>query len=583
MSGLPTASVNDRSFLFRALRLLQTGAIAAIDPIFKHRHPGPLERSAIRAFGPLVRLLQPNDRWALPALVDAWLKTLDQPVVEPLPKSRRIFMFACYRGEFTSDLVMACLLAWRGHRITLGYLPKMQSPMKEPMDDHPSVGAYLDSVLATIETRSRGRIRCVDLSAYASEKPEVDGEFLEHQLHADLVMALARESFSEAEPEVRAFRDRFAAVGRFTHGIARAYLSKHSRAFDLCLFANGSTYENAQFCFVAQSLGMEVNCYEKFAFNLVRIINHGGEFPRFDDLDVMWRNRKALGFADEPLRSKIVATAWKFLNERKSSSGSNWGWKLQDGKKPISPEEGRKALGLDNGRKFALVCPNIPYDAGYRGLLTVFPSMREWLLSTVKQLSRQDRIATVVRAHPGEERPALGKEKIESVLRNGGIDLDRIIFLPGKHPVNTYALMPECEFGVTFSSTTGVEMAMHGKPVLPGTDIYYRRRGFTLDASGIDDYAQKLDSLIDGTHVMPASSADDAAMLYFMFHQLLQWPYPYDKPSHIAFNPPQKLVATSEISRYIHTLDAMSVPPSEWESAVHEYYGPSYIAARAGW
>src|SRR5262249_20718526 len=148
----------------------------------------------------------------------------------------------------------------------------------------------------------------------------------------------------------------------------------------------------------------------------------------------------------------------------------------------------RRMLGLEVGERFALVCPNIPYDAGYESLLTIFPSMSEWLIQTVKYLASRTDIRIVVRAHPGEENPAFGDEKIHVILGRTNIDPRRYILLHGLHELNTYTLMGECDFGVVFSSTTGVEMAMHGKPVLTGARIYYSNRGFTVDATDRDDY-----------------------------------------------------------------------------------------------
>ena len=42
-------------------------------------------------------------------------------------------MFTCYRGQFTHDIILSILLAMQGHNIILGYLPKLRSPIKEPL------------------------------------------------------------------------------------------------------------------------------------------------------------------------------------------------------------------------------------------------------------------------------------------------------------------------------------------------------------------------------------------------------------------------------------------------------------------
>src|SRR5262245_52106006 len=131
-------------------RRVQWLAANWLDPHFVHRHPGAMLRSLVRAAGPLLRVLQPNDQWSLGAFVDQWLQLLDQPVRAPLPPAKRIFIFSCYRGQFTRDLVLAVLLAWRGHRVIFGYFPKLQSPIKEPITDAPEAPEYLRAILGPI-------------------------------------------------------------------------------------------------------------------------------------------------------------------------------------------------------------------------------------------------------------------------------------------------------------------------------------------------------------------------------------------------------------------------------------------------
>lgn len=563
-------------------RVLQHGAAKWVDPLFRHRHPGAFGRSIVRMLAPMVRTLQPNDQWNLEAFADDWLNVLDAAPLAPLPASKRIFMFTGYRTQFTHDIVLALFLAWRGHKITMGYFPKLQSPIKEPLEDDPSAVPYVRDILAKISKRSRGRVECIDLSQWPADANAIDREFVDQQLYADLVMNLQRETFSEDEPQVRRLLAYYWELGTRTQAIGLGYLSANKDKFDLALIANGSTYESAQIAHAAEQVGLPLNCYEKFAFRNVRIINHGGEFPRFDDLDLIWKRREELGFNAEPFRSRAIEAAWQLLRERRDSSGKNWGWKLQGNKKPLERSELWQMLGAEPSERIALVCPNIPFDAGYRGLLGCFPAMREWLIATVRQLIARSEVRTVVRAHPGEDSHYCN-ERIADVLSGAGIDLNQLILIPGKHPLNTYALMDVCDFGVVFSSTTGVEMAMHGKPVLPGAGIYYTRRGFTVDAASKDEYAQKLAELVAGMHRPAKTAADDAAMLYFIFHFLLQWTYPYDKPSQISALRPADLVASKAMAKYVETLDAMTLSPGEWEGGLSSYLSSQAVSRRLGW
>jgi len=181
--------------------------------------------------------------------------------------------------------------------------------------------------------------------------------------------------------------------------------------------------------------------------------------------------------------------------------------------------------------RFALVCPNVPFDAGYDSWLRIFPSMREWLVQTVEFLLRQDQLRVVVRAHPAEARPGYGRERIADVLKEAGINSSRLVLLSGDNDINTYDLIPLCKFAAVFASTTGVEIAMHGKPVIAGASVYYARCGITVPTPNREAYFARLGEIAAGEPLDTGRNGDDAAMLYFIFHYLLQWLFPYDKPS----------------------------------------------------
>ena len=56
-------------------------------------------------------------------------------------------------------------------------------------------------------------------------------------------------------------------------------------------------------------------------------------------------------------------------------------------------------------KKTILICSNVPFDAGYDKIITIFPSMGEWLVKTVKYLlSNYKDIDIIIRAHPDEQR-----------------------------------------------------------------------------------------------------------------------------------------------------------------------------------
>jgi Capsule polysaccharide biosynthesis protein len=541
------------------------------DRFYAHRHPGPAARRLIVALAPIVSRLTPNDKWSLGAHLPAWLRALDAAPADPLPSPKRVFLFSAYRIQFTHDFMIAILMAWRGHKVTVGYLPKLQSPIKPPREDHPSAKPYLSDVFSRIERLSGGRISCLDLSDIPAEDIAVDENTLHAQVVSDTIMYTRRETLDMTDPDTKAAWAYYERQARSSRATATAYLSRHRDDFDLVLIPNGATFETAQFCQVARTLGLPVNTFEKFDFRGVRVLNHGDHFLAFNDMDAAWRQRKTLGYHEEPFRSFAVNRALELLGERRRASTANWGWALQKSPHQTVKETLREA-GVDDGKPFVLVCTNVPYDAGYSTLLGLFPSMREWLLQTVRFLLTKTDIHVIVRAHPGEAASYGGKERSEETLAEFRAH-ERLTLIPGDKAANTYNLIEECQFGVVFSSTTGMEMAMLGKTAVVGATVYYSWRGFTVDSKSTDEYFANLQRLAALQKIprLDRDAAREAALFHFIFHFVMQWPYPYHKPSNVREIPLRKLVRSAQIERYLPFIDALACTSDEWTVRQKEF------------
>ena len=60
-----------------------------------------------------------------------------------------------------------------------------------------------------------------------------------------------------------------------------------------------------------------------------------------------------------------------------------------------------------------------------------------------------------------------------------------------------YELMESADFGLVYTSTTGLEMALRGKPVIVAGQTHYRDRGFTVDVSNREEFVAAIDHQID--------------------------------------------------------------------------------------
>ena len=146
----------------------------------------------------------------------------------------------------------------------------------------------------------------------------------------------------------------------------------------------------------------------------------------------------------------------------------------------------------------------------------------------------------------------------------------RLKVFSGLGNINTYDLIDKMHLGVVFSSTIGLEMAMLGKKVLLGSEVYYSKKGFTIDSNSKKDYLEKLDLNINSPKKEISLKKQKLAQFYhFLLHSTLM-PYPFDKPSGI-----QKINATNFfkkeiINQYKYTFESLTLTELEWKKMIRK-------------
>jgi len=90
---------------------------------------------------------------------------------------------------------------------------------------------------------------------------------------------------------------------------------------------------------------------------------------------------------------------------------------------------------------------------------------------------------------------------------------------------SSYPLMDECDVGLVFTSTTGLELALQGKPVIVAGRTHYRDKGFTLDATSPEHFEKLLDeALFDPLACVPDIELVRRYAYLFFFRSALDSP-----------------------------------------------------------
>ena len=93
--------------------------------------------------------------------------------------------------------------------------------------------------------------------------------------------------------------------------------------------------------------------------------------------------------------------------------------------------------------------------------------------------------------------------------------------------INTYDLMDIADLGLVYTTTTGLEMAMNGIPVIVCGQTHYRKRGFTIDPMNWDDYYALIDKSLKSkkslTKVQIETAWEYAYRFFFEYPLVFPW------------------------------------------------------------
>lgn len=154
----------------------------------------------------------------------------------------------------------------------------------------------------------------------------------------------------------------------------------------------------------------------------------------------------------------------------------------------------RKELNLDPNRKIFGMFPNIPWDGQAFSYSEAFPSIREFIVSTIEWMKNQDAYL-IIRAHPAEKHSQTkGQlETFQDILFELYPSLpENVIFLPADHTISSYQLEEHIEVALLYAGTLGLEFTVNGTPVVQVGNNANSSKGFIFEPGTQDEYLSML-------------------------------------------------------------------------------------------
>ena len=278
---------------------------------------------------------------------------------------------------------------------------------------------------------------------------------------------------------------------------------------DTVLLLNGLFLFESIAWAACEARGIDVVTYER-AFRKETIVMSRGAAAGLYDFSATWPQER------RPLRPSEAAELDGYLASRRAGQAFDQYWKWEE----HEVERGRGHL--------AVLFTNLTWDTAVIGRDLAFPSIGDWVATTIRTFAELPDHRLVVRVHPAEV--ALPGQRTRDSLaafidRAFPVLPPNVVMIRPDDRASSYPLMDACDLGLVYTSTTGLELALTGKPVIVAGATHYRGKGFTADVDSRASYAEALRSGLED----PASLRQDLELArqyahFFFFRAPLSAP-----------------------------------------------------------
>jgi hypothetical protein len=519
-----------------------------------------------RAYQALRPDVVPAGSYAMDKLVEklpSWVTSLKavEPWV-PDDQRRRVLIIGSLKWWLEYGIVLGLLLKSGGHEVDLAYLP---------FRDWTSPVTHFDALRGAHYIEQQLRACGIPLgliNLMHGSIRDLNRELLD-QMHAqaklDVQYTLQREEIQLEEDRqdadiyaLRLQRDKVAA--------ASAYSTLKERRYDTVIIPNGSILEFGAIFRVAQHLGVKTVTYE-FGEQRERLwLAHNSEVMR-QDTSSLWRTVK-----DVPLTSVEQEKIEKLFQVRRG--GVTWEqfsrqWQAGGGE---GGQRVRAKIGLDAHRPVVLLCTNVVGDSLALNRQIFTQGMADWLRKTVALFGNLPDYQLVVRVHPGEMLGA-GHPSVDIIQNTLPHQPEHVIVVPPESEINTYDLIELAHLGLVYTTTFGLELSMHGVPVIVAGETHYRGKGFTDDPNSWEEYVRLLEARLK--EKAGTSIPEDAVGRAWRYAYRYFFDYPFVFPWHlISFwqdlsdRPFEEIVKPDMRGNYRLALQAIVGEPIDWKAKV---------------
>lgn len=180
-----------------------------------------------------------------------------------------------------------------------------------------------------------------------------------------------------------------------------------------------------------------------------------------------------------------------------------------------------KSLGLNPHLPTIGLLTNVMWDAQLHFRHNAFSSMLAWLLFSIDYFIRRPELQLLIRIHPAEVLGGVpSRQRVEDEIKSHFKTLPKnICIVASTSPLNTYALMQQCDSALVYGTKMAIELPCWGMPVIVAGEAWARGKGFTRDVSSVAEYQAALDALPYKTKIDESSRTRARQYAYHFFNR----------------------------------------------------------------
>lgn len=297
---------------------------------------------------------------------------------------------------------------------------------------------------------------------------------------------------------------------RSARAIARA-MARELDAWtpDVVVLLNGLFLFEAVAWELCRRRGIEVVTYERAFLKETLVFSRERPAGFYDHSEDWERVARPLSAAEEEELDR-------YLSDRRAGRAFDQFWDFRE-------QEVRR-----RGGSLAVLFTNITWDTAVIGRDVAFPRIQAWLDAAITAFADRPDDELVIRVHPSELFLP-GKVTRDSLQEYVGLRWPRlppnVTLIGAGSPTSSYPLMDAADVGLVYTSTTGLELALRGTPVIVCGDTHYRGKGFTCDAVDPGDFSRLLAAALeDPTAMCPDVELARRYAHFFFFRAPLRLP-----------------------------------------------------------